>query len=59
MDCPCRDCREKGCGAAHDSCVFYEIWREKCAAANARRAAEHDVKSAIIAARIRAKGKGK
>jgi len=57
MVCPCKACARKGCGNAHDTCTAYQDWVRERALANARRGADADVTNAIVAARLRIKGK--
>ena len=29
MECPCKDCPQKGCGAYHDICPEHTEWKEE------------------------------
>jgi hypothetical protein len=43
----------------HDTCETYQMWVKERIAVNSRRGAEADVKGAIVAARLRIRGKKK
>ena len=55
--CPCKTCPRRGCGHEHDTCTDYQAWVQARAIANARRGEQAEVTHAIVAARLRQKGK--
>ena len=54
---PCIDCVKKGCGAYHDKCpenIKYKEWRQLAAT---RRRLDAEVTDAVVAGKIRARGR--
>ena len=37
MNCPCKDCKQKGCGIYHDQCEEYRQWSNKRAEENKKK----------------------
>ena len=41
MNCPCRNCPDKGCGAYHNQCGKYTEWRKELDKRNAAERSYH------------------
>ena len=42
MICPCKNCKQKGCGIFHDQCEAYKVWSDDKVKKNQKRNADYD-----------------